>query len=549
MSDDKKGLQPKGFQPSRRDVIKAQAVAAAALAGGMPLPAIASNLITEKTKTELKWSKAACRFCGMGCSVMVGTKDGRVVATHGDNKAEVNRGLNCVKGYFLSKIMYGKDRLTKPMLRMTNGQYDKNGEFAPVSWDRAFDVMAEKFKKALREKGPTAVGMFGSGQWTVWEGYAALKLMKAGFRSNNIDPNARHCMASAVGGFMRTFGIDEPMGCYDDLEAADAFVLWGSNMAEMHPILWTRLTDRRLYNPHVKVAVLSTFEHRCFDLSDIPMIFSPQTDLAILNFIAHYIIKTGRVNKDFVNKHTNFRRGNTDIGYGLRPEHPLQKKAKNANKAGGSKPMTFDEYAAFVADYDAAKVSKLSGVSEENLVKLAELYADPKIKVMSLWTMGFNQHTRGVWANNLVYNIHLLVGKISEPGNSPFSLTGQPSACGTAREVGTFSHRLPADLVVKNPKHRAIAEKIWKIPAGTIPGKPGYHAVQHNRMLKDGKINAYWVQVNNNVQAAANLNNETMPGYRNPDNFIVVSDAYPTVTAQAADLILPTAMWVEKEGA
>jgi nitrate reductase (cytochrome) len=326
-------------------------------------------------------------------------------------------------------------------------------------------------------------------------------------------------------------------------------VLWGSNMAEMHPILWTRLTDRRLSNPHVKVAVLSTFEHRCFDLADIPMIFSPQTDLAILNFIANHIIKTGRVNKDFVNKHTNFRRGNTDIGYGLRPEHPLQKKAKNAKKAGGSKPMTFDEYAAFVADYDVAKVSKLSGVSEENLVKLAELYADPKIKVMSLWTMGFNQHTRGVWANNLVYNIHLLVGKISEPGNSPFSLTGQPSACGTAREVGTFSHRLPADLVVKNPKHRAFAEKIWKIPAGTIPGKPGYHAVQHNRMLKDSKINAYWVQVNNNVQAAANLNEETLPGYRNPDNFIVVSDAYPTVTAQAADLILPTAMWVEKEGA
>ena len=101
--------------------------------------------------------------------------------------------------------------------------------------------------------------MFGSGQWTVWEGYAATKLMRAGFRSNNLDPNARHCMASAAFAFMRTFGMDEPMGCYDDFEAADAFVLWGSNMAEMHPILWTRLTDRRFSHPHVKVAVLSTF--------------------------------------------------------------------------------------------------------------------------------------------------------------------------------------------------------------------------------------------------------------------------------------------------
>ena len=191
----------------------------------------------------------------------------------------------------------------------------------------------------------------------------------------------------------------------------------------------------------------------------------------------------------------------------------------------------------------------MSGVPVNRLEALAELYADPKIKVMSFWTMGFNQHTRGVWCNNLVYNIHLLTGKISEPGNSPFSLTGQPSACGTAREVGTFSHRLPADMVVTNKEHRDKAEQIWKLPEGTIPDKPGYHAVLQNRMLKDGLLNAYWVQVNNNLQAGANANEETYPGYRNPDNFIVVSDAYPTVTALAADLILPTAMWVEKEGA
>ncbi len=542
-----------GPKLSRREYIKAQAVTAAFAAAGLPITAAATELKTASQVTELRWSKAPCRFCGVGCSVMVGTKDGRVVATHGDVKSPVNRGLNCVKGYFLSKIMYGEDRLTKPLLRMKNGKFDKNGEFTPVTWDQAFDIMAEKWKAAIaktRDKGAMPpVGMFGSGQWTVWEGYAASKLMKAGFRSNHLDPNARHCMASAVGGFMRTFGIDEPMGCYDDIEAADAFVLWGSNMAEMHPILWTRVTDRRLSAPHVKVAVLSTFENRCFDLADIPMVFKPQTDLAILNFIAKHIIETDRVNKDFVKKHVNFRLGNTDIGYGLRPEHVLQRSAKNANKAGGSKPMSFDEYAKFVGAYDIDTVSELSGLPKSQLLQLAELYADPKTKVTSFWTMGFNQHTRGVWCNNLVYNIHLLTGKISEAGNSPFSLTGQPSACGTAREVGTFSHRLPADLVVNKKAHRDTAEKIWKLPEGTIPGKVGYHAVLQSRMLKDGKLNAYWVMCNNNLQAAANLNEEGLPGYRNPDNFIVVSDPYPTVTAQAADLILPTAMWVEKEGA
>lgn len=533
---------------TRRDFIKANAVAATAVAAGVAIPASASNLITKSSDSAIKWDKAPCRFCGTGCSVLVGTQQGKVVATQGDPDAPVNKGLNCIKGYFLSKIMYGKDRLTQPLLRMTDGEFDKEGDFTPVSWDKAFDVMADKFKAAIKKKGPTSVGMFGSGQWTVWEGYAASKLMKAGFRSNNIDPNARHCMASAVGGFMRTFGIDEPMGCYDDLEHADAFVLWGSNMAEMHPILWSRLTDRRLSAPHVKVHVLSTFKHRSFELADNGMVFTPQTDLAILNFIANYIIQNNAVNEDFLKKHVNIREGVTDIGYGLRPTHPLEQAAKNPGK-GGSKPMSFEAYAKFVSTYTVEYASKLSGVPEANLIEMAKLYADPKVKVTSFWTMGFNQHTRGVWANNLMYNVHLLTGKISEPGNSPFSLTGQPSACGTAREVGTFSHRLPADLVVKNPKHRATAEKIWKLPEGTIPPKPGYHAVLQNRMLKDGKLNAYWVQCNNNVQAAANMNEETLPGYRNPENFIVVSDPYPTVTAQAADLILPTAMWVEKEGA
>ena len=532
---------------SRREFMKTNAVAAAAGVAGISVPAVASNVVTGEEFTKLTWNKAPCRFCGTGCSVNVATLDGKVVATHGDVNSPVNRGISCVKGYFLSKIMYGRDRLQTPLLRKRDGEYHKEGEFTPVSWDEAFDVMADKYKAALKAKGPTSIGMFGSGQWTVLEGYAAVKLMKAGFRSNNIEPNARHCMASAVAGFMRTFGIDEPMGCYDDIEATDAFVLWGANMAEMHPILWTRVTDRRLSAGHVKVAVLSTFRHRCFDLADMDMVFTPQTDLAILNYIANYIIETGRVNEEFVGRHTQFRRGDADIGYGLRDEHPLQQAAANPN-SGGSQPMSFEEFAAFVSDYDEESVSELSGVPVEKLRELAELYADPDRKVVSFWTMGVNQHTRGVWCNNLIYNIHLLTGKISTPGNSPFSLTGQPSACGTAREVGTFSHRLPADMVVANAEHREIAEKIWELPAGTIVGKPGFHAVQHNRKLKDGELNVYWVQCNNNMQAAANINEEGYPGYRNPDNFIVVSEPYPTVTAEAADLILPTAMWVEKEG-
>jgi len=534
---------------NRRDVLKAHASAMAALAAGVVLPAEAQPVPGGIESLHIKWSKAPCRFCGTGCGVMVGVKDGRVVATHGDMLAEVNRGLNCVKGYFLSKIMYGADRLTQPLLRKRDGRYAKDGVFTPVTWDEAFDVMAEQAKRVLKAKGPTALGMFMSGQSTIWEGYASTKLMRAGFRSNNLDPNARHCMASAAYAFIRTFGMDEPMGCYDDFEKADAFVLWGSNMAEMHPILWTRVTDRRLSAPHVQVAVLSTFTNRSSDLADLPIVFRPGTDLAILNYIANHIITTGRVNREFVQNHTTFMRAAVDIGYGLRSEDPRERNAKGAGDPAAMTPTDFDSYAAFVKDYTLEKVAGLSGVEPDQLRALAELYADPKRKVVSFWTMGFNQHVRGVWVNQLCYNLHLLTGKIAEPGNGPFSLTGQPSACGTAREVGTFAHRLPADMVVTNPEHRRQVEEVWHVPQGLLPDKPGYHAVLQDRMLKDGKLNWYWTQTTNNVQAAPNSANETYQGYRNPDNFIVVSDAYPTVTAMAADLILPAAMWVEKEGA
>ncbi|MES9824417.1 MAG: nitrate reductase catalytic subunit NapA [Candidatus Thiodiazotropha endolucinida] len=550
---------------TRRDFIKSNAVAAAASVAGVTLPV--SQTVAADADDGIRWDKAACRYCGTGCSVLMGVKDGKVVASQGDPDAPVNKGLNCIKGYFLPKILYGEDRLTKPLLRKTNGKYDKNGKFEAVSWEEAFKTMAEKWVAARKAKGPKGVGMFGSGQWTVWEGYAAQKLLKAGFRSNSLEPNARHCMASAVGAFMRAFGIDEPMGCYDDLEHADVFVLWGANMAEMHPILWSRLTDTRLTKPGCEVHVLSTFEHRCYELADNGMVFEPQTDLAILNYIANYIIQNKAYNKEFIDKHVNFTKTPTDIGYGLRANDPREKAAKNRNKGKLSK-ISFEEYAKSVEPYTLEYTAKLSKVPKDKLLRLAKAYADPKKKVSSYWTMGFNQHTRGVWVNGLCYNVHLLMGKIAEPGNSPFSLTGQPSACGTAREVGTFTHRLPADLVTKKDAHCKFAEKTWKLPAGTIPrangktdgadqtdisgkpmGKTLIHAVAMHRALNDGKMNTFWVMCNNNMQAAANMNDESYPGWRNPDNFITVSDPYPTVSAQAADLILPTAMWIEKEGA
>ncbi len=573
------------METTRREFLKTSIAASAAASIGIPVSSIAAASVDEAEK-DWQWDKSVCRFCGTGCGIMVATKEGRIVATKGDPDAPVNRGLNCIKGYFNGKIQYGSDRLTKPLLRMKDGKFHKEGKFTPVSWDQAFDEMEKQFKKTYNEMGPHGVAVFGSGQYTVPEGYAAAKLMKAGFRSNNIDPNARHCMASAVVAFIQSFGIDEPAGNYDDIEHTDTVVTWGANMAECHPILWARVSDRKLADKNFKIINLTTCSNQTSDIADSEIIFKPGSDLAIWNYIAREIVTRDAVNHDFVNKHCVFATGPYDIGYGMRPtsafafdaEKDIQAKelevtldkdeAIAQRRTAGEKVkqnntkapvkhwmITFDEFKRGVDPYTLDFVAELSkGDPDESLdshkkklQELADTYIDDKRKLVSFWTMGMNQHYRGSWVNEQAYAIHLLLGKQAQPGNGAFSLTGQPSACGTAREVGTFAHRLPADMVVANPKHRARSENLWKLPANTLNPKVGAHIMNILRGLEDGQIKFAWVQVNNPFQASANANH-WIKAARKMDNFIVCSDPYPTVSAKVSDLILPTAMIFEKWG-
>lgn len=578
---------------NRREFIKSAAATAACASAGIATPA---SLSADEAQMGWRWDKSACRFCGTGCGIMVATKNGKIVAVKGDPEAPVNRGLNCIKGYFNAKIMYGEDRITHPLLRVNaKGEFDKKGKFKQVSWKQAFDVMEAQFRKAYNELGPHGVGILGSGQYTIMEGYTASKMMKAGFRSNSIDPNARHCMASAVVGFMQVFGVDEPAGCYDDIEMTDTIVTWGANMAEMHPILWSRVSDRKLGDAqNVKIVNLSTYSNRTSNLADIEIIFAPSTDLAIWNYIAHEIVYNHpeMIDDEFVKRHCVFTTGPVDIGYGLRPDIKHSKylpteldtaatekskilseaegvtlaylgmksgdilENKNTKTAGNHWHISFDEFKKALKPYTLDFVAKISkGDANEpieefkaKLKALADLYIEKNRKVVSFWTMGFNQHQRGTWVNEQAYMVHFLLGKQALPGSGAFSLTGQPSACGTAREVGTFVHRLPADMVVANAQHREISEKIWKLPKNTLNHVVASPYVKMLRDLEDGKNKFIWVQVNNPWQNTANANH-WIKAAREMDNFIVVSDPYPGISAKVADLILPTAMIYEKWGA
>lgn len=488
---------------------------------------------------EVSWSKAPCRFCGTGCGVEVGVAEGKVVAVRGDELSPVNKGLLCVKGYHLPAFLYGRDRLKQPLRRNPEG----NG-FRPISWDEALELVATKFQDTLATHGPEAVAMYGSGQWTVFDGYAALKWVKAGMRSNNLEANARLCMASAVMGFMTQFQSDEPMGCYDDLDTGDDFVLWGNNMAEMHPVLFSRILETKRRNPGVRIVDIATRHTPTSQYSDLYVEIRPNSDLALANGILHVLVRDRLLDHDFLRENVVFKRGIEDlerIGYGC-----FEAQADRYTFQDEARDSSLEELTEFLKDYTPDKVEALTGVPAGQVEALGKLYGDRNRGTVSLWCMGVNQHTRGTWMNNLITNLHLATGKISRPGNNPFSLTGQPSACGTVREVGTLCNRLPADLVVTNPEHRAKAEQIWGLAPGTIPERPGYHSVDMFRALIRGDVKAIWIQVTNPWVTMPNLNRfERQPG---DGRFIVVSDIYPTPTTAVADLILPSAAWVEREG-
>ncbi len=509
---------------NRRDFIKFSAMAAAtamarrksgaAEAG----PGEASN--GEGNSPE--WHKAPCRFCGTGCHVRVGVQDGRVVAIQGDEKADVNNGLLCVKGYHVGMILYGKDRLTQPLLR-------EGGELKPVSWDKAIDVIAKRIMED-----PDAFGFYGSGQWTIPEGYVAQKLMKAGLSNNHIEPNARLCMASAVTGFVSTYGVDEPAGCYQDLDECDVLIMWGNNPAEMHPVLFSRVIDRRSRGEKVRLIDISTRRTRTTEFCQDYLEFRPQTDLAIANGIAHLLIQNGTFDREFVDRYCHFRQDTEpDSLFG--------------------KPMSFEEYRQAVAKYTPEYVEELSGVPAEKIRMLGELFGRRDLRITSLWCMGMNQHSRGTAINRLVHGIHLLSGHFGRPGDAPTSLTGQPSACGTAREVGTLAHALPGGRLVAKEDHRRQCEKLWNVPEGRISSKPGYHTVKLWEKFctptnQGGDIRTLFVQVTNPGQSLPNLHKHFRGKKGLEDKFLVVSEVYPSASTELADLVLPASLWVEKNG-
>ena len=497
------------MQINRRDFVRISAATTAAAAGG---PAVAAAA----RPRAIEWHKSVCRFCGTGCGVQIAVDNGRLVALRGDPEHPTTKGLVCAKSLFLPKIVHSPTRLKYPMIRNAAGELER------ATWDQAMDLVADKFAQAIRDHGADSVAYYGSGQALSEESYYANRLFKGGIGTNNVEGNPRLCMASAVGGYVTTFSKDEPMGCYDDIDAANTFFLIGSNTAECHPVIFDRIMARKQSNRRTTVICVDPRKSPVQTIADLYLQPKPGYDLALLHAMAQVIIEEKRYDEAFVAQHVNFK------------------------TVVDGKPLAvgFDDYREFLADWTPEKAGAVCGVDPESIREAARLFASGP--TTSFWTMGLNQRVHGVWANNLVHNLHLLTGQIGKPGATPFSLTGQPNACGGGRDTGSLCHILPYGRVVKKAEHRAQMEAIWGCKPGTIQPKPGLNTIEMFKALGEGKIKAMLVLTTNPGQSLPNLNKhrKAMAG----DSFLVVLDAFPTETTKIADVVLPAAMWTEKSG-
>ncbi|WP_369765375.1 molybdopterin-dependent oxidoreductase [Flavobacterium sp. WC2429] len=449
--------------------------------------------------------KTTCSYCGVGCGIIVTNDSKNGVTVRGDENHPVNRGMLCSKGMNLHYVANDtSDRILYPEMR-----WSKSHPMERVSWDAAMDRAAAVFSSIIKKHGPDSVGFYISGQCLTEEYYLVNKLVKGFLKTNNIDTNSRLCMSSAVVGYKKTFGEDSVPIAYDDIELADTFLITGANPAWCHPILFRRLEQHKEKNPKVKIIVIDPRRTDTAATADLHLQIIPGSDIILYHALAKCIIERGYTDADFIKNNTE----------------------------------NYLAYRALVLSTSLEKASKLCGISVSDIKLAADLIGKAE-GFLSLWAMGLNQSAIGVDKNTALLNISLLTGHVGKPGSGPFSLTGQPNAMG-GREVGGMANLLAVHKDLANPVHRQEVADFWGVDS--ISEKPGFTATEMFEALESGKMKAIWVICTNPLVS--------LPDSRRVEKalakakFVVVQEiSHNADTAKHADLLLPAAAWLEKEG-
>ena len=446
-----------------------------------------------------RWVSTTCGYCSVGCGMELGVREDRVVSVRGNPNHPVNLGKLCPKGLAEHHMINASTRAHYPLLR-------RNGKHQRIGWDEALTTLVERFRAVQAKHGPESLGVISTGQLVTEEFYALGKLTQLGFGTRNYDGNTTLCMATAVAGYKRSFGSDGPPGTYEDLEQADVILLIGANVAENHPILCTRLEENR----NKTLIVVDTRVTKTAMMADVFLPVKPRSDLALINAMLRLIIDEELYDPAYVAHYTT---GFAELRVSLEP-------------------------------YTLEYASGITGIEPETIRKVAYLYAHAKAAFIG-WTMGVNHSTKGTETVNAINNLALVTGNIGRAGASPFSITGQCNAMGT-RESG-FTSSLPGYRQFESEQDRNDLAALWGVDVERIPTKRGLAYPDIIEAAVTRKIRALWIIGTNPLVSFPNI--DVLKHALGNLEFLVVQDGFhPTPTTELADLVLPAAIWGEKEG-
>ena len=461
--------------------------------------------IESSTELKTKTTQTTCPYCGVGCGVtahVTPTTSGPKVTVEGDVKHPSNYGKLCIKGSNLADTLGLETRLLHPML----GRKDQR---EVTDWNTATSTIAHKFQQYIEQYGRDSIAFYVSGQLLTEDYYVVNKFVKGYLGTANIDTNSRLCMSSAVAAHKRTFGEDLVPASYEDFEYTDMVVLVGSNTVWCHPVLYQRIMKAREQRDLFVVVIDPRFTSTS-EAADLHLPILPGQDVALFNGLLQYLYQHGDVDQEFVAAHTQ----------GLE-----------------------QAFASSTAEASIKDVAARTGISTAKLSQFFEKFAQID-KVMTLFSMGVNQSSRGVDKANSIINCHLLTGKIGKLGAAPFSMTGQPNAMG-GREVGGLANMLAAHLDLENLEHQQLVQNFWQSPY--IAKQAGFKAVDLFQAVESGKIKAIWIMATNPVVSLPDA--DQVKRALDKCEFVVVSDiCQDTDTTQYADVLLPALGWGEKDG-
>ncbi|MDX6403116.1 MAG: formate dehydrogenase major subunit [Blastocatellia bacterium] len=449
-------------------------------------------------ESRIRRTKTVCTYCGVGCSFDVWTKDRHILKVE-PLEGPANGISTCVKGKFAWDHINSTDRLTKPLIR-------EGDSFREATWEEALSLIARRLTEIKAKNGPDSIGLISSSKCTNEESYLMQKLARAVVGTNNIDNCSRYCQSPATVGLFRTVGYGGDSGSISDISQADLVLIVGSNTAESHPVIATRV--KRAHKLHGQKLIVSDLrENEMARRADVFLHPKPGTDLIWLSSVTRFLIDNGLAKTDFIDKWVN----------------------------------GFDEYRKSLEPFTLEFAAERSGLPIETLKKVAHMIAEAE-RVCVLWAMGITQHSQGSDSSTAISNLLLATGNYMRPGTGAYPLRGHNNVQG-ASDYGSMPNNLPGYQSIDDKEVRARFEAAWKV---TLPSNKGLDNHEMVDAIEQGKLKAMYLigEEMSIVDSNANYVGDAFSKLE----FFVVQEIFFGVTCQYADVVLPATPSLEKEG-